>query len=328
MKHCLVTGGAGFIGSHLVEALLARGDRVSVVDDESTGRVENLATVQNHPQLRYLKGTVADEELVRRLVADADEVYHLAAAVGVQLIAQSPIHTIETNIYTTELILRELGRLIENGRSVKFFITSTSEAYGKNPKSVWMEEDDLVFGPTTRPRWSYGVSKAIDEFLTLAYWRERKLPTVVARLFNVVGPRQTGAYGMVLPRLVDAALASRPLVVHDDGRQQRCFSHVSDVVRMILALMENPDAVGNVFNVGSDEPVSILELAERVIAAVDPSLKIEFVSYAKAYGDDFEDCRRRVPDLTKIHRLTGLRARYRLDDIIRELIAWKRGELE
>ncbi len=328
MKHCLVTGGAGFIGSHLVEALLGRGDRVSVVDDESTGRLENLAAVRNHPRLRYVKGTVADEELVRRLVADADEVYHLAAAVGVQLIAQSPIHTIETNIYTTELILRELGRLIENGRSVKFFITSTSEAYGKNPKSVWMEEDDLVFGPTTRPRWSYGVSKAIDEFLTLAYWRERKLPTVVARLFNVVGPRQTGAYGMVLPRLVDAALAGRPLVVHDDGRQQRCFSHVSDVIRMILALMENPDAVGNVFNVGSDEPVSILELAERVIAAVDPSLKIEFVSYAKAYGDDFEDCRRRVPDLTKIHRLTGLRARYRLDDILRELIAWKRGELK
>ncbi len=328
MKHCLVTGGAGFIGSHLVEALLARGDQVSAVDDESTGTVDNLAAVLNHPRFRFTKGTVADEELVRRLVADADEVYHLAAAVGVQLIAQRPIHTIETNIYTTELILRELGRLIEAGRNIKFFITSTSEAYGKNPKSLWTEEDDLVFGPTTRARWSYGVSKAIDEFLTLAYWRERKLPTVVARLFNVVGPRQTGAYGMVLPRLVDAALAGRPLTVHDDGRQQRCFSHVSDVVRMILALTENPAAVGGVFNVGSDEPVSILELAQRVIAAVDPSLKIEFISYAKAYGDDFEDCRRRVPDLTKIHGLTGLHARYRLDDIIRELVAWKRGELK
>jgi len=327
MKHCLVTGGAGFIGSHLVEALLARGDHVSVVDDESTGTFKNLATVQNHPRLQYTKGTVADEALIHRLVAETDEVYHLAAAVGVQLIAQSPIHTIETNIYTTELLLRELGRLIERGRNVKFFISSTSEAYGKNPKSVWAEEDDLVFGPTTRPRWSYGVSKAIDEFLALAYWRERKLPTVVARLFNVVGPRQTGAYGMVLPRLVDAALAGQPLVVHDDGRQQRCFSHVSDVVRMILALMENPDAVGNVFNVGSDEPVSILELAQRVIAAVNPSLTIEFISYANAYGEDFEDCRRRVPDLTKIHRLTGLRARYHLDDVIRELVAWKRGDL-
>ena len=196
--HCLVTGGAGFIGSHLVEALLARGDRVSVVDDESTGSIENLAAVRNHPHLSYTKGTVADEELVRRLTADVDEVYHLAAAVGVRLIAQQPIRTIETNIYTTELLLRRLGELIDAGRAVKFFMASTSEVYGKNPKPVWTEEDDIVLGATTRPRWSYGASKAIDEFLALAYWRERRLPVVVARLFNVVGPRQTGAYGMVL----------------------------------------------------------------------------------------------------------------------------------
>ncbi len=326
MKHCLVTGGAGFIGSHLVEALLARGDRVSVVDDESTGAIDNLAAVLNHPRLSYTKGTVADENLVRRLAADADEVYHLAAAVGVRLIAQSPIHTIETNIYTTELLLRELGRLIVAGRNVKFFMTSTSEVYGKNPKPRWTEEDDLVFGPTGRARWSYGASKAIDEFLALAYWRERKLPVVVGRLFNVVGPRQTGAYGMVLPRFVDAALAGRPLVVHDDGRQERCFAHVSDIVRMILALMDCPAAVGGVLNIGSDQPVSILELARRVIAAVDPSLAIEFVSYAQAYSEDFEDCRRRVPDLTKMCKLTGLQARYGLDDIIRELVEWKRRE--
>jgi UDP-glucose 4-epimerase len=327
MKHCLVTGGAGFIGSHLVESLLARGDRVSVIDDESTGTIANLAAVSSDFRLSYSKGTVADGELVRRLVADADEVYHLAAAVGVQLIAQSPIHTIETNIYTTELLLRELGRLAAAGRSVKFFMTSTSEVYGKNPKPQWTEEEDLVFGPTIRARWSYGASKAIDEFLTLAYWRERKLPAVVGRLFNVVGPRQTGAYGMVLPRFVDAALAGRPLLVHDDGRQQRCFAHVSDVVRMVLALMDCPAAVGGVFNIGSDQPVSILELAQRVIAAVDPSLRIEFVSYARAYGEDFEDCRRRVPDLTKMHELTGLRAQYGLDDIIHELVAWKRERL-
>ena len=327
MKHCLVTGGAGFIGSHLVEALLARGDRVSVVNDESTGTIDNLAAVLDHPRLRYTKGTVADEDLVRRLVADADQVYHLAAAVGVALIAQSPIRTIETNIYTTELLLRELGRLVAAGRNVKFFMTSTSEVYGKNPKQQWTEEDDLVFGPTTRARWSYGASKAIDEFLALAYWRERKLPVVVGRLFNVVGPRQTGAYGMVLPRFVDAALAGRPLVVHDDGRQQRCFAHVSDVVRMILALMDCPAAVGGVFNIGSDEPVSILELARRVIAAVDPSLKVEFISYAQAYSEDFEDCRRRVPDLTKMQSLTGLRAKYGLDDIIRELVEWKRKRM-
>jgi UDP-glucose 4-epimerase len=368
MSHCLVTGGAGFIGSHLVEALLARGDRVSVIDDESTGSIENLAAVLGHPRLSYTKGTAADEALVQRLLADADEVYHLAAAVGVQLIAQHPIRTIETNIYVTELLLRQLGALIDAGRSVKFFLASTSEVYGKNPKPQWTEEDDIVLGATTRPRWSYGASKAIDEFLALAYWRERRLPVVIARLFNVVGPRQTGAYGMVLPRLVDAALAGRPLVVHDDGRQQRSFAHVSDVVRMILALVSCPAAVGGVCNIGSDQPVSILELAQRVIAAVEgtaeggrgkgegeeclaaastrcaPSsaemasphpnplpkgegtgLQIAFQSYTEAYGNDFEDCRRRVPDLTKLRTLTGIQARYSLDDIIRELVEWKRS---
>jgi UDP-glucose 4-epimerase len=359
MQHCLVTGGAGFIGSHLVEAPLARGDRVSVVDDESTGSIENLSAVLDNPRLSYTKGTVADEDLVRQLVADVDEVYHLAAAVGVQLIAQRPIHTIETNIYTTELILRNLGTLVHAGKNVKFFLASTSEVYGKNPKTQWTEEDDIVLGATTRPRWSYGASKAIDEFLALAYWRERRLPVVVARFFNVVGPRQTGAYGMVLPRLVDAALAGRPLVVHDDGRQQRSFAHVSDVVRMILALMACPAAVGGVCNVGSDRPVSILELAQRVIAVVEetgakgssatstrpglgtsvpsetpnktqaslPSpLQIVFQTYRDAYGDDFEDCRRRVPDLSKLRDLTGIEARYSLDDIIRELVNWKRRE--
>jgi UDP-glucose 4-epimerase len=326
MKHCLVTGGAGFIGSHLVERLLARGDRVSVIDDESTGSTDNLSGVLKHPRLSYTKGTVADEALVRSVVADANEVYHLAAAVGVALIAQHPIHTIETNIYTTELLLRELGRLVADGRDVKFFMASTSEVYGKNPKEQWTEEDDLVFGPTIRARWSYGASKAIDEYLALAYWRERKLPTVVGRFFNVVGPRQTGAYGMVLPRFVDAALAGRPLRVHDDGQQQRCFAHVSDVVRMVLALMECPAAVGGVFNIGSDQPVSIGELARRVIAAVDPSLQTEFISYAQAYSEDFEDCRRRVPDLSKLRNLTGLRVQYELDDVIRELVAWKRAK--
>ena len=202
-------------------------------------------------------------------VAEVDEVYHLAAAVGVRLIAQSPIRTIETNIYTTELLLRQLGQQANAGRQVKFFMASSSEVYGKNPKGQWTEEDNLVLGPTTRSRWSYGASKAIDEFLALAYWHERRLPTVIGRFFNVVGRRQTGAYGMVLPRLVDAALAGGPLVVHDNGRQQRCFAHVSDVVRMVLALMAAPAAVGEVFNIGSDQPVSILELAQRVVAAAE-----------------------------------------------------------
>ena len=327
MTHSLITGGAGFIGSHLAEMLLARGDRVSVVDDESTGSVENLAAVMNHPRFRYTKGTVADRELVRALVAEADDVYHLAAAVGVQLIAQSPIRTIETNIYTTELLLRELGRQVAAGRQVKFFLASTSEVYGKNPKPQWTEDDDLVIGPTVCARWSYGTSKAIDEFLALAYWRERRLPVVIGRFFNVVGPRQTGAYGMVLPRLIDAALAGRPPVVHDDGLQQRCFAHVSDVVRAVLDLMDCPEAFGGVLNVGSDQPVSILELARRVIAAVNPSLAVEFVSYARAYGEDFEDCRRRVPDLSRVRAMIGYEIRYDLDAIIRELVEWKKGKL-
>ena len=299
---------------------------MSVVDDESTGTIDNLTAVLDHPRLAYTKGTVADEDLVQRLVAEVDEVYHMAAAVGVQLIAEHPIHTIETNIYTTELLLRQLDRLSAEGRRVKFFMTSTSEVYGKNPKPQWTEEDDLVFGPTVRARWSYGASKAIDEFLALAYWRERKLPAVVGRLFNVVGPRQTGAYGMVLPRFVDAALAGRPLTIHDDGRQERCFAHVRDIVRMILALMDCPAALGGVCNIGSDRPVTILELARRVIAAVDPSLTVEFISYAQAYNEDFEDCRRRVPDLSKLRTLTGLQAQYGLDDVIRELVDWKRHE--
>jgi UDP-glucose 4-epimerase len=327
LPQILVTGGAGFIGSHLVEALLARGDRVSAVDDESTGSRENLAAVLGHPRFQYQRGSVADAALVRRLVAGADEVYHLAAAVGVQLVAASPLRTLQTNIYPTGLLLAEVQRLHAHGRPVKFFMASSSEVYGKNPKPSWTEEDDLVFGPTTRARWAYGTSKAVDEFLSLAYAREHGLPVVVGRLFNVVGPRQTGAYGMVLPRFVDAALAGGPLVVHDDGRQQRCFAHVADVVRTILALVQQPAAVGRVFNIGSDRPITILELAQRVIAAVDPRLAIRFQSYAEAYSPDFEDCRRRVPDLARLRSVVDFRPRYDLDEIIREVLAWRRAAM-
>lgn len=323
MKHSLVTGGAGFIGSHLVEALLARGDRVSVVDDESTGSIENLAAVIDHPRLDYTRGTVADRQLVHRLAAESDEVYHLAAAVGVRLIARAPVRSIENNIYPTELLLDELGRLHNGGRAVRIFITSSSEVYGKNPKLHWTEQDDLVFGSTTCSRWSYGASKAIDEFLALAWWRQRRLPVVVGRLFNVVGPRQTGEYGMVLPRFVDAALAGRPLQVYDDGRQQRSFAHVSDVCRAIIGLMESPEAVGRVFNIGSDCPVRIIELAQRVIAAAGSASTIELVSYAEAYDADFEDCRCRVPDLGALCRMIGYRPRYDLDQIIRAVIESK-----
>ena len=325
MPHCLVTGGAGFIGSHLVEALLRRGRSVAVIDDESTGSFANLAAVKDHPHFRYHRGSVADRDLLSRSVAEADEVYHLAAAVGVALIAKSAIRTIETNIDPTERLLAELGRVHAAGRRVKLFLASTSEVYGKNPKPVWTEDDDLVLGATVRPRWSYGASKAIDEFLALAYWQERGLPVVVGRLFNVVGPRQTGAYGMVLPRFIDAALAGRPLVVHDDGQQQRSFAPVAEVVEAILRLMECVSAVGGVFNIGSDRPVTILDLARRVIRQVDPRLGVEFQSYAKAYGRQFEDCRHRAPDLTRLREAIDFAPGGDLDAMIEEVIAWRRG---
>ena len=320
MKHVLITGGAGFIGSHLAEAILARGDRVTVVDDESTGRPENLAAVRSHPQLTYIRGDVGDPRLAARLVATADEVYHLAAAVGVALIARQPTETIQRNIYPTELLLDELVTWWRQGKPVKLFLASTSEVYGKNPKP----QLDRGRGPGVRrhdaARWSYGASKAIDEFLALACWREYQLPVVIGRFFNVVGPRQTGAYGMVLPRFVEAALAGRPLVVHDDGRQTRCFAHVADVIAAVLELMDAPAAPGRVFNIGSDQPVSILDLARRVVALSGSRSEIQFQTYADAYDEDFEDVRRRVPVLARLHATITHRNRYDLDAIIRSVI--------
>ncbi len=313
---CLITGGAGFIGSHLTEYLLAEGHRVIVVDDLSTGQAANLAAVIDDPNLEYIEGTVEDETLVASVVDRAERVYHLAAAVGVALIAKQPIQTIERNIYPTQLILDRLGTRAASGTKVPCFIASTSEVYGKNPKEVWTEEDDLVFGATTKPRWSYGVSKAVDEFLALAFHKEQDLPAVVGRFFNVVGPRQTGAYGMVLPRFVDAALRGGPLVVHDDGNQVRCFAHVDDVVRAVATLVETPAAAGRVYNIGSDAPVSILELANRVVARVNPQATVEFQSYADAYDESFEDIRRRVPDLSRIRDAIGYQATRDLDAII------------
>lgn len=325
MANILVTGGAGFIGSHLTESLLARGDGVTVIDDESTGRADNLAAVRNHPGLKLVKGSVGDALLVRSLLDGVSEVYHLAAAVGVALIAREPLQTIERNIYPTQLLLDELCRRHAAGQKLKFYLASTSEVYGKNPKPIWNEEDDLVFGSTTRPRWSYGASKAIDEFLTLACARQFGLPAVIGRFFNVVGPRQTGAYGMVLPRFVDAALSGQPLVVHDDGKQIRCFAHVRDVVGAVVALMESPAATGRVFNIGSDQPVSIGELARKVIELSGSSSTIEFQSYTEAYDADFEDIRRRVPDLTRLRQAIGYAPRSGLDDIVRDVVAWRGG---
>ena len=325
MQRILVTGGAGFIGSHLTEAILARGDQVIVVDDESTGSLSNLDPVRDHRNLTIIQGSVGDAELIGRLVSEVDQVFHLAAAVGVALIANKPIETIQRNVFPTEMLLSKLRELHSKGKSVKFFLASTSEVYGKNPKSTWSEDDDLVFGSTTRPRWSYGASKAIDEFLALASWREHRLPIVIGRFFNVVGPRQTGAYGMVLPRFVEAALHDRPVVVHDDGAQVRCFAHVRDVISAVLTLMESQDALGRVFNIGSDQPISILELAKRVIAAVGSKSTIEFQSYSAAYDDDFEDIRRRVPDLSRLCAAIGYQPTLDLDTIIQAVIDSKRG---
>jgi UDP-glucose 4-epimerase len=325
-RHVLVTGGGGFIGSQLTELLLKGGNYVTVVDDESTGSFDNLAAVRDHERLTVERGDVTDRALVGRLVADVDEVYHLAASVGVQRIADSPIESIERNIAPVELLLSELAAKQRAGKATKFFLASSSEVYGKNPKSTWTEEDDIVLGPTTHMRWSYGASKAIDEFLALAYHRQHGLPVVVGRFFNVVGPRQTGRYGMVLPRFVDRAIAGKPPVVHDDGRQVRCFAHVADVCRMVIALMAAPAAVGQVFNIGSDVPVSILELAKRVLAIVDPSLAIEFQSYRDAYSDDFEDVRRRVPDLSKLRKVIDVVPQQDLDAVIRDVVAWKKAE--
>ena len=321
MKQVLVTGGAGFIGSHLTETLLARGDRVIVVDDESTGRYANLAAVHQHPQLEYIRGDIGDPELVARVTAQVEEVYHLAAAVGVALIARQPMETIERNIHPTELLLAAMIDRWGRGERVKFFLASTSEVYGKNPKPVWTEDEDLVFGATTKARWSYGASKAIDEFLALACWREYKMPVIIGRFFNVVGPRQSGAYGMVLPRFVEAALAGRPLIVHDDGHQVRCFAHVSDVLACVLELMNTQAALGRVFNIGSDHPVSILELAQHVVRLAGSRSPIRFQSYADAYDEDFEDVRRRVPDLSRLHRTIQHRNRYDLEAVVRAVIA-------
>jgi UDP-glucose 4-epimerase len=319
MPHCLVTGGAGFIGSHLTERLLANGHRVTVLDDLSTGARNNLEAVESHPEFRFRPGSITDGVLLADVMPDVDVVDHLAAAVGVKLVADDPVRTIETNIYPTESLLQ----LAVQGRK-KFFLASTSEVYGKNPRERWTEEDDLHLGPTSRPRWAYGCSKAIDEFLALAYYQKYGLEVVVGRFFNVVGPRQVGHYGMVVPRFVEAALSGVPLEVYDDGSQVRCFAHVREIVDAVVGLMETPAACGRVFNIGSDVPVTIRELAETVVARTGSQSAIRFVPYSEAYGHDFEDVQRRVPDVTRLKQTVGTAPAMTLADILEDVIRWKR----
>jgi UDP-glucose 4-epimerase len=296
----LITGGAGFIGSHLAEVLLEGGSQVVAIDDLSTGAMDNVAHLKTHPDFTYHIDSVTNRQLIAELVDQCDVVFHLAAAVGVQLIVENPVRTITTNLSGTEVVLQMAAK-----KRRKVVLTSTSEVYGKRLDVPFREEDDLLMGPPTKRRWSYACSKATDEFLAMAYWEEHKVPVVIARLFNTVGPRQTGRYGMVIPRFVEQALAGTPITVYGDGQQSRCFAYVKDVVRVLVGLAELPAAVGEIINVGNDQEVTMVGLAEQVRALTRSASKIVFVPYDVAYGQGFEDMQRRVPDLTKLQRLLG-----------------------
>ena len=316
----LITGGAGFIGSHLADAYLDRGDDVCVIDDLSTGRIENIQHLKGHAHFQYNIDTLHNKPLTAELVDQCDVVFHLAAAVGVKLIVESPVRTIETNVSGTEVVLS-----IANKKKKKVLVASTSEVYGLSTDVPFREDGNLVMGATTKGRWSYACSKAIDEFLALAYWREKKLPTIVVRLFNTVGPRQTGQYGMVIPTFVKQALAGRPITVYGDGKQSRCFGYVGDVVGALIQLMDNNAAVGNVFNIGSNEEITILDLAQRVKELTHSHSEIVFVPYDEAYEEGFEDMPRRIPDITKVRELVGFQPKMSLDGILQSVIDYQSG---
>jgi nucleoside-diphosphate-sugar epimerase len=318
----LITGGAGFVGSHLAEALLARGDTVHILDNLSTGAMANIGHLKGRERFHYAIDTVMNERVVAEMIDHVDVVYHLAAAVGVKLIVESPVNTIETNVHGTEMVLK-----VASKKKKKVLIASTSEVYGKSEEVPFREDADLVLGATTKGRWSYACSKAIDEFLALAYWKEKHLPVVVFRLFNTVGPRQTGRYGMVIPNFVKQALQGEPITVFGDGTQSRCFTYVSDVVEALVKLAEHPGAVGQVLNIGNDqEEISILELAQRVKARTGSKSAIEMVPYDKAYEEGFEDMPRRVPDLGKIRALLGYEPRVHLDEILDRVAEYFRSD--
>ncbi len=320
-KSALITGGAGFIGSHLAEALLERGYDVTVIDNLSTGRFENIAHLTDHPHFRFAIDSITNELVVDRLVSECSVIFHLAAAVGVKLIVQDPVHTIQTNVMGTEAILKAALRY-----RCRVLIASTSEVYGKGNRVPFREDDDVVLGPTCHSRWAYAASKMVDEFLGLAYYRQMRLPVVIFRLFNTVGPRQTGQYGMVIPRFVQQALQKKPLTVYGDGRQTRCFCDVEDTVRAIIRLAECSEAVGQVFNIGSREEVTILDLARKVLSITgDPRLsdldgRITFIPYDQAYGAGFEDMQRRIPDIKRIKATIGWEPQISLEEVLRRIV--------
>jgi UDP-glucose 4-epimerase len=312
----LITGGAGFVGSHLAEALLERGDEVQVLDDLSTGSIDNIAHLKSNPKFRYTIDTVTNEPLLAELIDRCETVVHLAAAVGVKLIVESPVRTIETNVHGTEVVLK-----VASKKKRLVLIASTSEVYGKSAKVPFSEDDDLVLGPTSKHRWAYACSKMIDEFLALAYWKERKLPVIVVRLFNTVGPRQTGQYGMVVPNFVRQALANEPITVFGDGTQSRSFTYVGDVVRAMVALINEPRAIGQVFNIGNRTEITIRDLALRIKAMTGSASPVVTIPYDQAYEAGFEDMPRRVPDITKIGALIGYQPTVELDEILTRVIA-------
>jgi UDP-glucose 4-epimerase len=315
----LITGGAGFIGSHLAEALLDAGHEVDIIDNLSTGSIRNVGHLKANPRFKYVIDTLTNEPLLAELIDRNDVIFHLAAAVGVKLIVEQPVHTIETNVHGTEVVLKHA-----NKKKKLVFIASTSEVYGKNTDVPFREDADLVMGPTVKHRWAYACSKAIDEFLALAYWKERGLPVVIVRFFNTVGPRQTGQYGMVLPSFVRQALAGEPITVFGDGTQSRSFTYIADVVGCLLKLVAEKRAVGEVFNIGNRQEVTILKLAEMVRAHTRSDSPIVFIPYDKAYEAGFEDMPRRVPELSKIQNLVGYEPRVQLDEIITNVIDYFR----
>lgn len=316
----LITGGAGFIGSHLTEELLRRGQEVSVIDDLSTGGIENIAHLKGHPKFSYTIERIQNRSVMAELVDVADVIYHLAAAVGVRLIIESPVQTIETNIQGTELVLELAAK-----KRKKVVVASTSEIYGKADSLPFSEDSDIVLGATAKSRWSYACTKAIDEFLAFAYWKEKRVPVVIVRLFNTVGPRQTGRYGMVLPNFVKQALADEPISVFGDGKQSRCFTWIGDAVNALIDLAHHPDAVGRVFNVGSEAEISIADLAYLVKEKTQSSSPVVFVPYEQAYEEGFEDMRRRVPDLSRIRRLIGYEPTLDLPQILDRIIDYHRA---
>ncbi len=307
----LITGGAGFIGSHLTDALLEAGDTVTIIDDLSTGSMKNFAHVRSHPHFHFAIETIMNETVMDRLVSECDVIYHLASAVGVELIVSSPVEVIERCVLGTETVLK-----IANRYKRKVLITSTSEVYGKNTKVPFSEDDDRLLGATTKSRWSYSCSKAIDEFLALAYFKEKNLPIVIVRLFNTVGPRQTGQYGMVVPRFIKQALENKDLTVYGDGTQSRCFGFVGDVIGALTKLMNQPEAVGQIFNIGSTQEITIMDLAKRVRELTGSKAQIKLIPYEEAYEQGFEDMARRVPDLSKIKKLIHYEPKVDLTGII------------